>query len=184
MIQPAGWQVSVLVSRKESKVHDVNNGDNPVLTIISKDPNYFPRTLMKSNKEFSAIITKSKNMKNLPALLFCMLFSLSAYPQTWKNYFSGNTIYHIDRLDSILLVGVDNQIVAINTNTGQTDFLMPPANNYGNCAPYRHVGIDADLNYWVAASAYANGLFNMKNHPGNSTPHPILHYLTLREICI
>jgi len=98
-------------------------------------------------------------MKNLPALLFCMLFSLSAHTQTWKNYFSGNTIYHIDRLDSILLVGVDNQVVAINTITGQTDFLMPPANTYGNCAPYRHVGIDADLNYWIAANAYANGLF-------------------------
>jgi len=32
--------------KKESKVLDVNNGFNPVLSIISKHPDYFPRTLM------------------------------------------------------------------------------------------------------------------------------------------
>jgi len=43
--------------KKESKVHDGNNGCNPVLSIIPKETDYFPRTLMIENERFKVFLT-------------------------------------------------------------------------------------------------------------------------------
>lgn len=107
---------------------------------------------------------KRKDMKNLMVILFSTFFSLSAFSQTWTNYFSGNTIYNIDKWDSILIVGVENQAVVINTVTGHTSFLRPPLiNNYGECVPIRNVVVDTNYNFWIDVSAYGNGLYKYEN---------------------
>ncbi len=96
-------------------------------------------------------------MKYLLTIIFCGFLSFSPYSQTWKNYFSGNHIYDIDKLDNILLVGVDHQVVAINTITGENSYLMPPANTMGECLAYENVAIDADFNFWIGGDFLSGG---------------------------
>jgi ligand-binding sensor domain-containing protein len=88
-------------------------------------------------------------MKYLLTIVLFGLLTSTSYPQTWKNYFGGNYIYGIDKIDSILVVGVDHQVVAINTVTGENRYLMPPANNRGECLAYENVAIDGDFNIWI-----------------------------------